>query len=134
MCSLVCRLISLTETISNKYLGGSYTSYEEDEGEVNRFNVILEFEPWKEEWKEVAKMFKTRYRHAVSVINFIEVEEFCNWGEYEDSWVVCAEVKIIFLCKCGICVDMIDSYQTSCLDIIPSLQHRNMCCVRLRPG
>ena len=71
-------MISLTETISNKYLGGSYTSYEEDEGEVNRFNVILEFEPWKEEWKEVAKMFKTRYRHAVSVINFIEVEEFCN--------------------------------------------------------
>ena len=80
--AIVSRLISLTETISNKYLGGL-------SGDNYYFlDDILEFDPLSGQWKEVevakgdvAKMFQERYYHAVSVIKFSEVEQFCNSGE-----------------------------------------------------
>ena len=39
---------------------------------------ILEFDPVNGKWKEVGKMKKARYSHAVSVIEYSEVEQLCN--------------------------------------------------------
>ena len=55
---------------TDKYLGGSHS------------DEILEFDPVNGKWKEVGKMKKARYSHAVSVIEYSasEAEQFCNWG------------------------------------------------------
>ena len=77
-------MISFTETISYKYLGGQKWIGDE----TDLLNDILEFEPLSGQWKEVevargkvAKMFEARADHAVSVIKFSEVAQFCNSGE-----------------------------------------------------
>ena len=66
------RLIWL-EQFANKYLGGYY-------GSSTYYDEILEFDPVNGKWKEVGKMKKARYYHAVSVIEYSEVEQLCNWG------------------------------------------------------
>ena len=57
---------------ANKYLGGKDLSSYYDE--------ILEFDPVNGQWKEVTKMKTARRYHAVSVIEYSEVEQLCNWG------------------------------------------------------
>ena len=52
-------------------LGGNDGSYSDE---------ILEFDPLTEQWKLVDRMKKARSYHAVSVIEYGEVEQFCNWG------------------------------------------------------
>ena len=77
-------MISFTETISYKYLGGQ----DSNSDNYQYFDDILEFDPLSGQWKkvrlangEVAKMFEARSMHAVSVIKFSEVAQFCNSGE-----------------------------------------------------
>ena len=42
------------------------------------FDEILELDPIGGQWKEVAKMKSARGVHAVSVLNYSEVAQFCN--------------------------------------------------------
>ena len=58
---------------ANKYLGGQYSDY-------TYSDEILEFDPVNGQWKLVDRMKEARYSHAVSVIEYSEVEQFCNWG------------------------------------------------------
>ena len=60
---------------SNKYLGGEYDTFWTRDIPIDE---ILEFDPVNGEWKEVTKMKEARAHHAVSVIDYSEVEQFCN--------------------------------------------------------
>ena len=60
---------------ANKYLGGEYY-----DGSFNYYDEILEFDPVNGKWKEVGKMKTAKRFHAVSVIEYSEVEQLCNWG------------------------------------------------------
>ena len=64
---------------SNKYLGGGYYSFFAL-ADTAAIDEILEFDPVNGKWKEVGKMKKARYSHAVSVIEYSasEAEQFCN--------------------------------------------------------
>ena len=63
-------MVSLKQ-FADKYLGGrlSDSSYVDD---------ILEFDPLTGQWKLVDRMIQGRGRHAVSVIKYSEVAQFCN--------------------------------------------------------
>ena len=56
---------------ANKYLGGP--------GIIGSYE-ILEFDPLTEQWKLVNRMIQAREHHAVSVLKYSEVVQFCNWG------------------------------------------------------
>ena len=60
----------------NKYLGGSsgWGSHKSD---------ILEFDPDAGRWRLVDRMIRERYKHAVSVVEYSEVAQSCNWGRSE---------------------------------------------------
>ena len=62
-------MVSLKQ-FADKYLGGrlSDSSYSDD---------ILEFDPLGQ-WKLVDRMIQARSYHAVSVVNYSEVAQFCN--------------------------------------------------------
>ena len=64
------QFVSLTKI--NKYLGGYDGSH---------FDEILEFDPLTGQWKELAQMKEARSRHGMSVIDYSEVEQFCNDNE-----------------------------------------------------
>ena len=53
------------------YLGGF-----PDEGGFS--DEILEFDPLTEDWKLVDRMIQKRVNHAVSVLKYSEVAQFCN--------------------------------------------------------
>ena len=78
----------------NKYLYlGGYRS----DGSYIYYDDILEFDPLTGQWKEVAKMMKARSNHAVSVIEYSEVAQFCNWGgsrfsRVRDWWILSGEM------------------------------------------
>ena len=38
---------------------------------------ILEFNEVAEEWQQIGKMRRTRSKHAMSVVNYNEVKEYC---------------------------------------------------------
>ena len=57
---------------ADKYSGGRVGSSRSDD--------ILEFKPLTGQWKEVDRMIQARWYHAVSVIKYSEVDQFCNWG------------------------------------------------------
>ena len=55
------------------YAGGQH--YEED-GTYTYLNDILEFKDGS--WKNVGAMSSKRSYHAVSVINYLEIEDYCK--------------------------------------------------------
>ena len=57
---------------ADKYLGGG--------NHGSRYNDIQEFDPLTDQWKEVDRMIKARSAHAVAVVNYSEVAQYCNWG------------------------------------------------------
>ena len=84
--------ISLTwlKLFANKYLGGEYGPSYDD---------ILEFDPLNGQWKLVARMIQARERHAVSVIEYREVEQFCT-EEWTDIEVIFSSVGIDYTWSC----------------------------------
>ena len=56
---------------ANKYPGGYDGSYSDE---------ILEFDPLSGQWKLVDRMIQARDSHAVSVVKYNMVAQYCNWA------------------------------------------------------
>ena len=41
------------------------------------YDEILEFRPDTEDWSLAGRMLEARYKHAVSTINFEDVQNYC---------------------------------------------------------
>ena len=54
---------------ADKYLGGNDGSWSDE---------ILEFDPLTGQWKEMDRMIQRRSYHAVSVVNYGEVAQYCS--------------------------------------------------------
>ena len=54
----------------NKYLGGYARSFYSDQ--------ILEFDPLTGQWKEVDRMIQARHAHAISVVEYSQLAQYCN--------------------------------------------------------
>ena len=57
--------------LTDKYLGGWDGSSDVDD--------ILEYDSLTGQWKEVDKMIQGRSHHAVSVAEYSELAQYCNW-------------------------------------------------------
>ena len=66
-----CRSLTLNEKFAIiKYTGGKYGS--------RVLSEILQFDPLTGQWKEGDWMIQARSSHAVSVVNYSEVAQYCN--------------------------------------------------------
>ena len=80
---------------TNKYLGGRYC-----DGFCTYYDDILEFDPLTGQWELVDRMIQARWYHAVSVIKYSEVDQFCNWGVNRYSRdIFSMQWFDIYLCK-----------------------------------
>ena len=68
-----------------QYLGGTYYVGSYPDGSRNEYTEILEFSPPTDptnprtgQWKLVANMTRARGGHAVSVIDYSQVAQFCT--------------------------------------------------------
>ena len=48
-------------------------------------DTILEFSPKSESWTSVGMMREQRWRHAISVVNFEDFENHCNFSRSIDA-------------------------------------------------
>ena len=86
------KLLVWLKQFADKYLGG----YDGSSGSYD----VLEFEPLTGQWKEVDRMIQARWYHAVSVIKYSEVDQFCNWGVNRYSRdIFSMQWFDIYLCK-----------------------------------
>ena len=61
-------------TICYKNVGGYY----DDEDHEIYYDDILEFDPLTGQWELVGRMRNVRRDHALAVVNFSQVAQFCN--------------------------------------------------------
>ena len=44
----------------------------------DKYDDILQFDKEVHQWRKIGSMKMTRYQHAMSVVNFNEVADYCN--------------------------------------------------------
>ena len=66
------KLLVWLKQFADKYLGGY-------DGSSTSYDDILEFDPLTGQWKEVDRMIQARSYHAVSVVEYSQLAQYCNW-------------------------------------------------------
>ena len=56
--------------------GGQY--YDDSTHTYTYYDDVLEYDEQKQEWNKIGSMSITRYNHAVTVVNYNSIKDYCN--------------------------------------------------------
>ena len=48
------------------------------DGTMIYYDDVLEYDEQKQEWNKIGSMSITRYNHAVTVVNYNSIKDYCN--------------------------------------------------------